>query len=573
MEPLYNAVYRFLGTDQQFTIPIFQRRYSWEEPQCKKLFDDIIMIGESPEESYYLGTVVHIEGEYKMIPTYRVFDGQQRLTTLLLLLSALSKFLKENNVEDMSITSEKIINKYLINRDEEGDLKYKIKLNAPDNEILQYIIDYTISEQETNISEYSNSNIVQNFIYFSDWINKDNAKIVFEGFKKLYLIGIKLGHSDNPQLIFESLNYKGLKLSDKDLIRNYILMGLTPDEQDELYKKYWYEMEQSIEDIKGYDFENFLKDYLTTQENKIPSLKKLYEEFIRYSYDFFKKQSSTNTFENMKKLLDDIYTHFKYFEKIYNSKEKDIDLKLSFENLYRMKINVVTPFFLRLYDDYNNKLLKKDEFLNIINITESYLFRRGVCDISSQNLKSIFAKMYEDLDKDHYFDSYQEQLLSFKEENKKFPPNREFGKEFVKFEIYKKKKLAKYALRKLENYGHEKEPTPTDSYTIEHIMPQNPDLSDEWQTELGNNWKEIHETYLHTIGNLTLTGYNPSLSNLSFKTKRDMNNGFKDSNIRLNKSLANLEHWNENQITKRANDLKNNAFKIWPYPKLQKHLK
>lgn len=574
MEPIYNSVVKFLGNDQQFTIPIFQRNYSWKEEQCRELFDDIIAVGDSSDETYFLGTIVHIDGEYKTIPTYRVFDGQQRLTTLTLLLAALAKYLKENTVEGLSITSKNIINKYLINRDEERDLKYRIKLNAPDNETLQYIIDYTISEQEIDISDYKGSeSIKNNFNYFLKRINQENAKILFEGFKKLHLIAIKLGHSDNPQLIFASLNYKGLKLSAPDLIRNYVLMGLTPNEQDEIYENYWFKMEQSFSNnIKGYNFKSFLKDYLTTKENKIPSLTNLYKEFIRYSYDFFSEYPSKNNFEKMKGLVKDIYKYFNYVEKIFSSEEKDSDLKFSFENIYRLKIDVITPFILRLYDDYENKLLKKDEFLNMINITESYLFRRKTCNMNSQGLKTIFAKIYNKLNKQHYYDSYQE--LLYKEDGEtRFPKNREFGDTFIKTNFYKKKYLCKYALDRLENFGHEKELTNTDKLTIEHIMPQNSDLSDEWQKDLGYDWRDIQEKYLHTIGNLTLTGYNQKYSDLSFKEKRDMKNGFKDSSIRLNKPLAEMDTWNENQITKRASDLRKEANKIWPYLNVQKHWK
>lgn len=571
MQPLYFSAHIFLGSDQQFTIPIFQRKYSWVKEQCQDLFDDIIMVGDSSDETYFLGTIVHIDGEYKTIPTHRVFDGQQRLTTLTLLLSALAKFLKENNVEGLDITSEKIINKYLINRDEEGDLKYRIKLNAPDNEALQYIIENTISEQETDISDYTGSenNMINNFEYFLGRINKDNAKILFDGFLKLHLIAIKLGHSDNPQLIFESLNYRGMQLAEPDLIRNYVLMGLTPNEQDEIYNNYWFEMEQLLDKDA---LTNFLKDYLTTKENRIPVKKKLYKEFIRYSYDFFSEQPLKNDFEKMKDLVKDIHKYFKYLEKMCYSEKKDNNLRLSFENLYSMNINVITPFFLQLYDDYENKLLKIDEFLNIINITESYLFRRKICDLNNQGLKTIFAKAYVRLDKKDYFNDYQTFLLE-QEGEKRFPNNREFGSEFTKIKIYKNRQIAKYALGKLENFGHEKEPTPIEKYSIEHIMPQKEELSEEWKKDLGDDWKRIQEEYLHTIGNLTLTGYNQKLSYLSFKEKRDMPNGFKESSIRLNKYLANLDTWNENYILQRADNLKNQAYKIWPQPKVQKRFK
>ena len=574
MQAIDDTLTHFLNKSQQFTIPIFQRKYDWDKKQCEQLFEDIVMIGQSSDEAHFLGSIVHLDDKHNIIPTYRVIDGQQRLTTITLLISALANFLNKNPNEDMEVNAKQLVNYYLINVTEDGDLKYKIKLNNPDNKTLHKVIDQTLIEEETIISSPNDSKkIWQNYKYFLNRINKNNAKIVFDGFKKLSIIVVSLKeHIDNPQLIFESLNSKGLPLRKSDLIRNYVLMGLTPNEQDKIYEDYWFEMEQLLENINGYNFDRFIKDYLTTKENRIPVEKELYNEFKRYAQKFFLNHSSTDKFENIKDLTKDIYKYFKYFEKFYGGAEENTVLKLAFESVNELGYKVITPFFLHLYDDYYNELLSLSEFLKIIDITESYLFRRYVCDLPTHSLKTIFAGAYEKLDKNHYFDSYCLVLLS-EEGNLRFPTTREFGRDFVSINVYRKSALVKYALRKLENFGHEKEPTPTDSYTIEHIMPQNPDLSDEWQADLGYNWKEIQEKYLHTIGNLTLTGYNQKYSDSSFKTKRDMENGFRDSSIRLNKTLANLNTWNENQILKRADDLKKDATKIWYYPKVQKHLK
>lgn len=573
MEPISNKVHDFLNGDQQFTIPIFQRRYDWSKKQCKQLFDDIKMIGESSDENHFLGTIVHLNDKYDVISKYRVIDGQQRLTTIALFISALAKFLYTNDVEGINITAEKLFNRYLVN-DEEGELRYKIKLNEPDNKTLHKVIEHTLTKQDMFITSPNDSEkIWKNYKYFLSRINENNAKILYDGFRKLHLIIIRLDeHVDNPQLIFESLNYKGLSLNNSDLIRNYVLMGLKPFQQDKIYDDYWFEMEQLFENL-DYSFDKFIKDYLTSQLGKIPVQKELYNEFKRYAQDFILKHPSDDKFEKILALTEDIYKYFKYFEKFYAGETESPDLKLAFENVYEFGQKVINPFFLNLYEDYEKKLLKESEFLEILNITESYLFRRNVCDLNNQNLKTIFAGAYQKLDKDNYYESYKSLILK-EEGNRRFPNSTEFGNEFVKLDIYSKSKgITKYALRKLENFGHEKEPTNTEPYTIEHIMPQKEDLSDEWKKELGPDWKRIHDTYLHTIGNLTLTGYNQKLSYLPFQTKRDMENGFKDSSIRLNKYLANLKNWNENQITRRASELRKKAQKIWPYPKVQKRLK
>ena len=573
MQAVYDSVKHFLNKNQHFTIPIFQRKYDWGRKQCEQLFDDIIMIGESSDENHFLGSIVHLDDKHNIIPTYRVIDGQQRLTTLTLLISALAKFLNQNQIEGIEFTSKQLINYYLINVTEEGDLKYKIKLNNPDNKTLHRVIEYTSTEQDTIISNPNDSKkIWDNYRYFLNRINVNNAKTVYAGFEKLSFIIISLDeHLDNPQLIFESLNSKGLSLSKSDLIRNYVLMGLNPNEQDSIYEDYWFEMEQLFDRI-DYKFDRFIKDYLTTRENRIPIESELYNEFKRYAQDFFKEHPSSSKFEKILSLTQDIYKYFKYFEKFYAGEEEDAELKLAFEDVYELGTKVITPFFLHLYDDYYNGLIEQTELLEMVKVTESYLFRRNICDLSNQSLKTIFSGAYGKLDTEYYLDSYKLLLLN-EERETRFPNNREFGDNFVKMKFYTKPKMAKYTLRKLENFGHEKEPTNIDSYTIEHIMPQKENLSDEWQKDLGYNWKEIQEKYLHTIGNLTLTGYNQKLSYLPFREKRDMENGFRDSSIRLNKSLANLNTWNENLILKRASDFRKEAHKIWKYPKVQKRLK
>lgn len=572
MQAIDDTLTHFLNKSQQFTIPIFQRKYDWGVKQCKQLFDDIIMIGQSSDEAHFLGSIVHLDDKHNVIPIYRVIDGQQRLTTISLLISALAKFLNTNDVEGIEINAKQLVNYYLINATEEGDLKYKIKLNEHDNNTLHKIIDSIMTGDSFNLSAEDSKKIYDNFDYFLKEIDEKNAKSVFDGFKKLSIIVVSLKeHLDNPQLIFESLNSKGLPLSKSDLIRNYVLMGLKPDDQDKLYDEYWFEMEKSLENVAGYDFDKFIKDYLTTMESVIPVENDLYNEFKRYAQKFFLKHDTNDKFENIKILTKDIHKYFKIFEKIYDGAEEDIDLNIAFKDIYKLGLKTITPFLLHLYDDYQNGTLNKDEFLNIVKITESYIYRREICDLSSQSLKNIFAKMYDDLDKTNYSGSYYDFLLNL-EDTKRFPKNREFGDNFEKTDMYKKR-VKKYTLEKLENFGHEKEPTPTDLYTIEHIMPQNPDLSDEWQAELGYGWEETHEKYVHKIGNLTLTGYNSNYSNSSFKRKRDMENGFKDSSIRLNKYLANLNNWDENQIIKRSSELRKKAQKIWLYPNVQKRLK
>ena len=572
MQAVDEKVSHFLNKNQQFTIPIFQRKYDWQQKQCKQLFEDIIRIGQSDDESHFLGSIVHLNDDHNIIPTYRVIDGQQRLTTLTLLISALAKYLYLNHIDEIEITPKKLLNYYLINPSEEGDLEYKIKLNDSDKKTLQKIIDNVLSENEVRFKEgHDSKRIIDNYHYFIKNINENNAKNIFQGFQKLSIIVISLKERlDNPQLIFESLNSKGLPLSKSDLIRNYVLMGLNPHEQDKIYTDYWKEMEDLFEEI-DYQFDRFIKDYLTIKLNKTPVDNEIYYEFKKYAQNFYRNHDD-DKFVNIKNLTMDIYKYFNYFSNFYAGTEKNEYLRISFESINELGYKIICPFILKLYDDYTNEKLNENDFIAILNLTESFLFRRYICDLPSNSLNKFFAGVYERLDKSSYVGSYKLTLLAGKN-NMKFPNNREFGRDFKNKDLYKKKNFAKYTLRKLENFNFEKEPTDVKNLSIEHIMPQNEELSEEWQKDLGREWRDIQRKYLHTIGNLTLTGYNQKLSDSSFITKRDMENGFKLSSIRLNKPLAKLNHWNESQILKRANDFTQKAYKIWPYPKLQTKLK
>ena len=551
----------FLGQNQQLSIPIYQRKYSWTDKECNQLFEDVLRVGASTkEENHFIGSIVYMNQKAHIaspINKLMIIDGQQRVTTISLLISALSDFLFKNPNENI-MNPYNLINYYLINDKEIGELRYKLILTDEDKVTLTKIIDNLTEEDKLPFDDEDSVRVKENYEFFKRRINEENAELIYQGLSKLLIIFVALEHNiDNPQLIFESLNSTGLELSQADLIRNYILMGLEPEEQEKLYNDYWRKIEKLFEESGSWLFDKFIRDYLTVKKDKVPTFRNIYSDFKKYSKEY----------DKIDPLVKDVFKFSKYFSCIAFGKEENEKLKEALDSLSSMGYDVTYPFLLHLYKDYDLGLLPVDEFIDIIRYTESYLLRRLICSIPTPSLNKTFAKMYNDIDKENYLESYQVELV-LKENYQRMPTNREFGMNFREKDIYNLSARNKeYIFDKFENWNS-KERTPVEAYTIEHIMPQNPNLSQEWIDALGPNWEEIQKTYLHTIGNLTLTGYNSELSDRSFQEKRDMEGGFRQSAIRMNVYLQDLPAWDENEIKKRANYLIKEAYKIWKYPEV-----
>ncbi|MFB1290402.1 DUF262 domain-containing protein [Helicobacter pylori] len=552
----------FIGKSQekQFVIPIYQRVYSWEKEQCKQLWDDVIKTGGNDQiEGHFIGSIV-FEHDGIYTTNYNellIIDGQQRLTTITLLFIALRNHLNDEDEFLEKFSRQKILNRYLINSDEKGDKRFKLILSDPDRDTLLSLID----ENKRKPSEPS-LKIMENFKLFEEWIRKNTDKLetIFKGLDKLMVVEISLERGkDNPQLIFESMNSTGKDLTQTDLIRNYILMGLEPEKQKIFYKKYWRAMEenfkQSEKQSKREDlFDKFVRHYLTIKTREIPNINKVYEAFKSYQ-----QERGIETED----LLKDLQKYCGYFCQIAFKKEADKDLNKALSFLVDLEMDVIYPLLLELYSDYSDGVLSEKDFIPIIYLIESYICRRAVCGLGTNSLNKVFPSFTKHIQKDEYFKSLKAHFV-YLTEKQRFPNNDEFKKLFITIDFYNFQKK-KYFFERLENFNT-KEPVNTQECTIEHIMPQI--LTEEWKRDLGENFQAIHDKYLHTIGNLTLTGYNTEYSNNSFQEKRGMEKGFKQSPLKLNQSLKKLESFGEKEIEKRANDLADLALKIWTYPKL-----
>lgn len=500
---------------------------------------------------HFIGSILYVRNGNTHSSPLLIIDGQQRLTSITLLLIALKNH-SSDEVKILEKFSREKIESYLINSNKDGDKKFRLILSESDKDTLLSLID----KNKRKPSEPS-VKIVENFELFEKWIseNTDKLETIFKGLEKLMIVWIALEKGkDDSQLIFESMNSKGIELTQTDLIRNYIVMETeTEEKQKNFYNRYWRAMEKDFTQNETL-FNRFVRHYLTIKTGKIPNEKRVYEAFKDY------QQKEGIEIED---LLKDLQKYCGYFCQIAFKKEADKDLNKALSFLVDLEMDVVYPLLLELYSDYSDGVLFKQDFISIIALTESYLCRRAVCGLGTNSLNKIFPSFTKKIDKKQYLKSVEKHFGSLKGKQR-FPNNDEFKNLFITIDFYKLKKN-KYFLERLENFDT-KEPVDTQKCDIEHIMPQT--LNKECERDLGENFEAIHEKYLHTIGNLTLTGYNSEYSNKSFQEKQGMEGGFKDSPLRLNQGLRNLESFGEKEIEERANDLADWALKIWTYPKL-----
>lgn len=544
------------GSDKRFVIPVYQRNYDWKQENCKQLFDDLVKIIRKDRKSHFFGSIVsvHSDGEYN---EFQVIDGQQRLTTISLLMLAMYNLMKAGTIVPVQANlADKIYKTYLIDEWQEDETRIKLKPVKNDQKAFCMLF----KEEEHYIRE---SNLTINYNFFCSQIQKELISIdeLYTAITRLEIINITLNHDDNPQLIFESLNSTGLALSEGDKIRNFILMGLPTKEQNTFYENYW----NKIEVCTAYDVSAFIRDYLSVKQQAIPAMSKVYTTFKSYVEE--------GNIE-IEPLLSDMLAYAKRYQTLLRGKTQDKKLNACIDRLNRLETTITRPFFLEVLRLQEEVVLTLDEVRKIFQITESYLFRRTICDLPTNALNKIFLMLHREIirfdgSSSEYVNKFIYALLS-KNERGRFPRNAEFIEAFSTRQIYQmngKNKI--YIFERIENdgtledkdiYRHCDEGV----YTIEHIMPQH--LTPAWTEALGSEYEAIHDEWLHRLANLTLTAYNSKYSNNSFEDKRDRKDGFKDSGLRMNTWIAQQSAWTIIEIKARNEMLMQRVVDIWSLP-------
>lgn len=548
------------GADKRYIIPVYQRKYDWKLENCRQLYSDLKKIVLEGRNSHFFGSIVSSVVPVGSRLEYHIIDGQQRLTTVTLLLLAMRNLIAQQKLVSQSgRLDEQIAQRFLISPWAAADDQIKLRPVKGDREALARLFG---AEEDFDPA----SNLTHNYRFFCDMLLKENVSVdeLYAAIGKLEIISITLDHDDNAQLIFESLNSTGLALEEGDKIRNYILMGLNPREQNSYYDTYW----TKIEKCTGNDVSSFVRDYLSIKEQVTPTLNTVYHAFKIYA-DGIRKPITT--------LLDNLLRYARLFEKLRTCKSSLGEKRLD-DCLYRMSrldIGVTRPFLMEVLRLNQDGKLSSQDVLTVFLTTEDYLFRRNICEVPTNALNKIFLMLNKEILRydgttENYVEKFVYAMLS-KRESGRFPDDEEFSTALAAKQVYSMRgKYKAYLFERLENYGTIETKdvyTHLDNkvYTIEHIMPQH--LTPAWTRALGPNSAEIHSTWLHRLANLTLTGYNPNLSNKTFAEKRDAEEGgYKASGLKMNQKIAQKETWGLAELEERNRELVALALKIWPFP-------
>lgn len=545
------------GANKRFIIPVYQRNYDWKLENCKQLYDDLVKVIKTNRKTHFFGSIVSVYEPSGKNIEFLVIDGQQRLTTVSLLLLAMYNLIQKGAImpqDDMLAT--RIYEEFLVDKYQKQETRIKLKPVKNDKKAFGKLFD-------ADDEHIRGSNITNNYNYFYERIQKQEISIdeLFDAICRLEIISIRLENDDNPQLIFESLNSTGLDLSEGDKIRNFILMGLPSQQQELYYEKYW----NRIEEHTGYDVSAFIRDYLSVKQQEIPAQKRIYRDFKEYV-------NSANI--ELEILLDELLKYAKRYAILLRGCPDNRTLDACIYRLNRLETTVTRPFFLEVLRLQDEKVLNIDDVTDIFLTTENYLLRRSICDLPTNVLNKVFLTLHHEIMRydgtgANYIEKFKYALTS-KKERARFPDDDEFAMLFSERQIYQMNSKNKvYILERLENdntledkdvYRH----VDAGDYSIEHIMPQH--LTPTWIKALGADYEQIHEQWLHRIANLTLTAYNSKYSNSSFEEKKTMEHGFSQSGIRLNQDIAKKDKWTLVELEERDSALTQRALKIWVRP-------
>ena len=551
-------IYKIFDSSQlELVIPVYQRNYDWGIPQCERLLQDLTNLVTTDRRKHFFGAIVcNPEGSFRLV----VIDGQQRLTTVSILMLALSRLLDTNGIKRTKDSGgnlgTKIRDSYLLADGDSTTPKFKLKQVKDNAEAYRRLFGPESEFMKT-------SSITANYLYFLDALPKTalTGDQIWDAICRLEVMHLDLEHDDDPQRIFESLNSTGLALTDADKVRNLVLMGLDSKEQEQVYEDYWNRIEKNVD----FQTDKFLRSYLTSKAGKAPKKTEVYEAFKRYA-----EKTGTKGAE----LLDEVRTYSDYYRLITKSQTEISVIDRTLRRLNLLQSDVIQPLLMPLFGDVKRGAITHQDYANTLELIESFLFRRFACHLPSNYLTNRFASLYREVDK------WRDKALSATSiiayyltggpDGKQFPTDEEFKDGFSSREMYKiGRNQSQYMWECLENGRSKDNPDIAGAldrgdFSIEHIMPQT--LNDQWRTGLGENYEQIHAKWLGRIGNLTITGYNSSYQNASFLAKKEAENGFKSSPYRVNELLKKADKWDEEQMRNRSQELSDTALSYWKYP-------
>ena len=552
MQAINNPFVDLVNGTKQFMIPAFQRDYSWTTEQCQQMWDDIVRAGSS-DGDHFIGSFVYVAGNTAAVfSSWLVVDGQQRLTTLTLLLIALLDHIRETAWTGLEPTAAQIDAYFLTNEHESGDRRYKVALRRHDDATLRALVDGKDPLEIENRSEL----VVEAYRYFRKQLNRSEADpgLVYRGVGHLNIVDVTLHRPiDDPQRVFESLNSTGVDLTQSDLIRNYLLMGLPEPEQTQMYDDYWSKVETLFR-VAGSSPDTFLRDYIALRQGTSTQARadRIYAEFR----DFWEPSDT----EALAGLLEDLVRFARYFVSFLQPDRIDSKPLATAMRQVRSLGSAHAMLIMRLYYLYHERALTHDDFIRALDLISSYLVRRSVLGMQTRGYWAVFARITHYLRNEDPFGSLQ---VAFARQNYRFPSDSEFMSAIQERDLYGLR-ICWHILSQLENAG-QKEPSPVSEYSIEHIMPQSIDSVPEWKCMLGKNWEEVHQMWLHRLGNLTLTAYNSTYSNRPFEEKKTMKGGFEQAAVRLNEYVRKQTEWTASTMDKRGRTLAHRAVGIWPH--------
>lgn len=538
---------------RQYAIPVYQRNYEWSREQCEKLFEDIVLAYKK-DRNHFCGSVVYAPlKEEHNIHYYVIVDGQQRLTTIYLLLKALIDC-AETTGQKESIT-ETVFNRDKFDTyDVDTASKLKLKPIKSDNQQLYLLMDDKYDKVDHSSGIWTNYTIFKDLI--TDELEKDHnldVKMIYKGIEKLTCAMIKLDEEDNAQEIFERINSTGIPLSLADQIRNFVLM--TDADQEQLYEEYWLKTEELVQRDQ---MSEFFLDYLNMKIDGFSKEKTAYEDFKTL---FIQGEYSNES------MLQEVHHYAEYYHTFMNGDEHLSDnINRYLAGLRKLKQTTVFLFLFHVFDDYEDGVIDQAELEKVLQLLLSYSVRRLMCEISSNSLRGMYKTLYGRVfQQEEYKAQYYDSVVSFMQQMTSrdvIPADDDFRYSLIHNNLYQKHALCRYLLIEIENQGKEK--VQTDNLSIEHVMPQNKNLSTAWQKMLGANWAEDKEKWLHTLGNLTLTGYNSELGDKPFAEKKELIEDNQTKIVNLYQDIQSATEWNADKIQTRAKRLQKDICKLFP---------